>query len=208
MFFALCEPVKRFYSRVFMRRHHLEFGPKMAKSKYEVRAFEALLALKARKKITQKDIAAKTGIPASSMSRVFDGRQPVTLRMLEAIESLTGESAVELLIDPDVDLKAVNPNEARVLRYFRSWPKPTQDAFLTFASFFADEGPVTHDERRAHEQIRRFGDAKRRLAYAYLTFLTEGDLPRDIRIALGLPETDEPQSKYIAKAKRRKPNDA
>lgn len=163
-------------------------------SKYESRATAALRALKDRGKVTMAEIAKRTHIPESSMSRVYNGRQPVTLRMLDAIEEITGESAVELLIDPHVDLKAVTPDEAMLLRFFRSWPRPTRDALITFASFFADEDPVTHDERRAHEQLRRLGDAKRRLVYGYLTFLTEGDLPPDVRAALGLPATDAPQS--------------
>lgn len=182
----------------------LEFGPEMATTKYEARATEALRALKHRNKLKLSEVAELAGIPGSSMTRVYNGRQPVTLKMLEVIESLTGESAVEMLIDPNVELKAVSPNEATVLRYFRSWPLPTRDAFLTFASFFANEAPETHDQRRAHEQIRRLGDGKKRLAYAYLTFLTEGDLPRDMRIALGLPETDAEQSTRTEKTKRSK----
>jgi transcriptional regulator with XRE-family HTH domain len=171
----------------------LEFGPVMA-GKYEARATEALRALKHRGKITLAEVAKAAGIPQSSMSRIYAGRQPVTLQMLDAIEQITGESAVEFLIDPSVEMKAVSPPEAQMLRYFRSWPKPTRDALLTFASLFADEEPATHDERRAREQIRRLSDAKKRLVYGYLTFLTEGDLPRDVRVALGLPETDAPQS--------------
>jgi transcriptional regulator with XRE-family HTH domain len=173
-------------------------------SKYEARATEALRSLKHRGKIKLADVAKAANIPQSSMSRIYAGRQPVTLQMLDAIEQITGESAVEFLIDPNVEMKAVNPPEAQMLRYFRSWPAPTREAFLTFASFFADEDPVTHDERRAHEQIRRLSDAKKRLVYGYLTFLTEGDLPRDVRIALGLPETDAPQSTPPVPPKRRR----
>lgn len=171
-------------------------------SKYEARATEALKALKDRGKVKLGDIAKAVHIPESSMSRVYHGRQPVTLKMLDAIEQITGESALELLIDPFIELKAVTPPEAAVLRFFRSWPKSTREAFLTFASFFANEPPVTADERRAHEQIRRLSDAKKRLVYGYLTFLTEGDLPRDVRIALGLPETDAPQSTRNGQPKR------
>jgi transcriptional regulator with XRE-family HTH domain len=173
-------------------------------SKYEARATDALQRLKQRGKIKLSAVADAAGIPQSSMSRIYQGRQPVTLRILDAIEQLTGESAVELLIDPNAELKAVNPHEAALLRYFRSWPKTTRDALITFASFFADEAPVTSDERRAHEQIRRLSDAKKRLVYGYLTFLTEGDLPRDVRIALGLPETDAPQSTPHEPTKRRR----
>lgn len=170
-------------------------------SKYEQRATDGLRALKHRGKVTMAQIAERSGVPESSMSRIYNGRQPVTLKMLDAIEAITGESAVEMLIDPTVDLKAVTPPEAALLRFFRSWPKSTRDAFIAFASFFADEGPATHDQRRAHEQLRALPDGKRRTAYAYLTFLTEGFLPGedwspDIRIALGLPETAAPQSTH------------
>ena len=179
----------------------LRFGPEMP-TKYEARATEALRALKHRGKIKLSDVAKAANIPESSMSRVYAGRQPVTLSMLDAIERITGDSAIEMLIDPSVELKAVSPHEATLLRYFRSWPLPTRQALISFASFFADEAPVTHDERRAHEQIRRLSDAKKRLVYGYLTFLTEGDLPRDVRIALGLPETDAPQSTHSEPVKK------
>lgn len=181
----------------------------MSSSKYEARATEALRALKHRGKLTMAEVAQRVGIPESSMSRVYNGRQPVTLRMLDAIEQITGESAVEMLVDPTVDLKAVTPPEATILRYFRGWPKSTRDAFMMFVAFFADEEPVTHDQRRAHEQLRALPDGKRRTAYAYLTFLTEGflpgeDLSPDIRAALGLPETGAEQSPRTARATRPK----
>lgn len=186
----------------------LEFAP-VSTTKYEARATEALRGLKHRNKLKLGDVAKLSEIPESSMSRVYNGRQPVTLKMLGAIEYLTGESAVEMLVDPHVEMKAVSPNEAAVLRYFRSWPKATRDAFLTFASYFADEPPETSDARRAHEQLRRLPDGKKRTAYAYLTTITEGflpgeDLTPDIRKALGLPEIIEPQSPRTAPARKRR----
>lgn len=170
-------------------------------SKYEQRATDGLRALKHRGKVTMAQVAEKSGVPESSMSRIYNGRQPVTLKMLDAIEELTGESAVELLIDPSVDLKAVTPPEATLLRYFRSWPKSTRDAFIAFASFFANEPAETHDLRRAHQQLRDLPEGKRRAAFAYLTYQTEGffpgeDFPPDIRTALERPATDGPQSTH------------
>lgn len=178
-------------------------------SKYEARATEALRALKHRGKITLAEVAQAAKIPQSSMSRIYAGRQPVTLHMLDAIEQITGESAIELLVDPNVELKAVNPPEAALLRYFRTWPKATRDAFIAFLSFFADEAPVTYEQRVAHEQLRRLPEGKRRAAYAYLTYQTEGffpgeDLPPDIRRALEHPREDAPQSTRTPRAKRPK----
>lgn len=175
----------------------------MSKKSLEGIAQEALRALWQRRVFSQRELAKAMQRPPAVANRMIHGQQPITLRALEAIGGLAGVSPAELLIDPALEMKAVTPGEAQMLRYFRDWPTPTRTAFLTFASFFADEPPVTHDERRAHEQIRRLGEAKRRLAYAYLTFLTEGDLPRDVRIALGLPETDAPLSTHTEKPKRR-----
>lgn len=185
----------------------------MAVSKYESRATEALRSLKHRGKITMQAIAERAGVPESSMSRVYNGRQPVTLRMLDAIEEITGESAIELLVDPHVELKALNPAEAALLRFFRYWPKATREGLITFLSFFADEPPATADARRAHEQIRRLPDGKKRTVYAYLTMLSEGFLPGedfspDMRIALGLPATTETQSTHTEKPTRRTPKKA
>ena len=166
-------------------------------------ALSALQALKARKAFRQTDLAERLKTKPAAVSETLSGKRPVTLRFMEAVSDATGVHPGELLIDPHRDeLKIVSGVEMQLLRYFRSWPAPTRQAFLTFASFFANEDPVTHDERRAHEQIRRLSDAKKRLVYGYLTFLTEGDLPRDVRIALGLPETDAPQSTQPARAKR------
>jgi hypothetical protein len=169
----------------------------------EVLAHEAIRALWQRRVFSQREFAKAMQRPPAVANRMIHGTQPVTIRALEAAGRLAGVSPVELLIDPAVEMKAVTPIEAMMLRYFRSWPASTRDALLIFASFFADEPPATHDERRAHEQIRRLGDAKRRLVYGYLTFLTEGDLPLDVRKALGLPETDAPQSTHTEKPRRR-----
>ena len=164
----------------------------MARKSLAELASAGIHALWQRRAFTQSALAKQIHRPTSVVNRIIHGTQPVNLRVLEAVGDLTGTNPVELLLDPSDEMKLVTPDEARLLRYFRKWPAPTRLAFLTFASFFGDDEPVTADERRAHEQIRRLADAKKRLVYAYLTFLTEGDLPPDIRKGLGLPETDEP----------------
>lgn len=179
----------------------------MARKPLDVVAYEAVRALWQRRAFSQRAFAKAIQRPPAVANRMIHGTQPITLKALDAVGQITGINPVELLIDPTVELKAINPSEAQMLRYFRSWPVTTRDALLFFASFFADEDPVTHDERRAHEQIRRLPDAKKRVVYAYLTFLTEGffpggDLPPDIRTGLGLPESAAPQSTHTRKAKR------
>jgi len=105
------------------------------------------------------------------------------------------ERSRELIRRQLAQLKALNPLEAQMLRYFRTWPQPTREAFIVFASFFADEDPVTYNQRVAHEQLRRLkSEAVRRRAYAYLTFLTEGGLTPDLQEAFGLLDSAEPQS--------------
>lgn len=181
--------------------------PTMAshKSLQEV-ALAAIVALRDRRAFRQVDVAKRLNTAQAAVSETLSGKRKITLRFLEAVAAVTGMHPGELLTDPHRDtIKVVNPLEMQLLRYFRSWPAPTREAFIVFASFFADEDPVTADERRAHEQIRRLGDGKQRLAYAYLTFLTEGDLPPDIRKGLGLPEIDAPLSKPPAKGRPRTP---
>lgn len=172
------------------------------------RASEGIRALSQKKKFTQRALAKKIKRPPSVVNRIVHGRQPVTLRVLEAVGDLAGVNPLEMLIDPKDEMKLVNPIEAELLRYFRSWPHSTKLALVTFASFFADEDPAIEDQRRAHQQLRDLGDAQRRLAYAYLLFLTEGDLAPDIRRGLGLPEIDakpqkpqKPQTKRLAPKK-------
>lgn len=180
----------------------------MGKLSLEDRATENVAELSRRKKFTMKELADRASrggrrIPTTSIHRIIHGTQPVSLRVLESAAELAGTHPLELLRDPGDDLHVVNPIEAQLLRYFRSWPHSTKVALITFASFFADEDPATQDQHRAHQQLRDLGDAQRRLVYAYLLFLTEGDLPPDIRKGLGLPETDAPQLKSPPKRRRR-----
>lgn len=169
-------------------------------------ALAALIALKDRKAFTQAEVARRLKTADAAVSETLNGKRKISLRFLEAVADVAGVHPGELLVDPHRDqIKVVNPAEMQLLRYFRSWPQTTRDALIAFASFFADEDPATHDERRAHEQIRRLADGKKRLVYAYLTFLTEGDLPPDIRKGLGLPETDAPLPTPGGKSKQKSP---
>lgn len=177
----------------------------MGRKSLEVLAHEAIRGLWQRRVFSQREFAKAINRPPAVANRMIHGTQPITLKAVDGAARLAGISPVELLVDPDAEMKVVSPMEAQLLRYFRKWPAPTRDAIIAFASFFADEDPVTQDERVAREQIRRLGDAKKRLAYAYLTFLTEGDLPLDIRRGLGLPEIDAPQSTHTEPPKRRTP---
>lgn len=161
----------------------------MTKKSLTALATAGVRALWERRKFTQKGLADKAGIPASSVNRVLQGTQPVTLSILDAVGELTESNPLELLVDPSDEMKLVNPDEARLLRYFRNWPRSTRTALLDFAQFFADEDPVTSDQRRAHEQLRRLAPSVQRRAYAYLLFLSEGGLTPDLQEAFGLTET-------------------
>jgi len=168
-------------------------------------ALAALQTLKDRKAFRQVDLAERLKTKPAAVSETLSGKRPVTLRFMEAVSAATGVHPGELLLDPHRDeMKIVSGLEMQLLRYFRSWPASTREAFLTFASFFADEDPVTHDERVAHEQLRRLkSEAVRRRAYAYLTFLSEGGLTPDLQEAFGLLDSDAPQSPRNGKAKQR-----
>lgn len=168
-------------------------------------ALTTLLALKERKAFKQTEIAKRLKTADAAVSETLSGKRKITLRFLQAVSEVTGIHPGELLVDPHRDqVKVINPIEMQMLRYFRSWPVPTREALLSFASFFADEDPVTADERRAHEQLRRLkSDAVRRRALAYLTFLSEGGLTPDLQEAFGLLDSGETQSPADAKPKRK-----
>jgi transcriptional regulator with XRE-family HTH domain len=170
-------------------------------------ALGALVALRDRKAFKQVEIAQRLNTTQAAVSETLNGKRRITLRFLEAVSAVTGLHPGEFLMDPRRDeMKVVSGPEMQMLRYFRTWPLPTREAFLTFASFFADEPPVTHEQRVAHEQLRRLkSEAVRRRAYAYLTFLSEGGLTPDLQEAFGLLDSDETQSRDTATATPRTP---
>lgn len=172
----------------------LQFAPEIvAKQTYNDRAVAGLVKLRDRKKFVQRELAEASGMPASSLSRVWQKTQPVTLKMLDAVETLTGVNALTLLADETSDerVEPVTGSERRLLGFLRSLPAPTREALLVFFSFFANDDPETHDEKVAFEQLRRLKPhAVKRRAYAYLTFLSEGGLTPDLQAAFGLLETN------------------
>lgn len=176
------------------------------KSLQEV-ALASVLALKDRKAFKQVAVAKRMGTTGAAVSETLSGKRRVTLRFLEAVGAETGVHPGEMLMDPSRDeMKVVSGLEMQMLRYFRSWPAPTREALITFASFFADEPPVTHDQRVAHEQLRRLKpEAARRRAYAYLTFLSEGGLTPDLQEAFGLLDSNAPPKLRTQKATPRTP---
>lgn len=169
-------------------------------------ALSALIALKDRKAFKQIDVAKRMNTAPAAVSETLNGKRRVTLRFLEAVSDVTGIHPGELLIDPHRDeMKVVTGPEMQLLRYFRTWPISTRDAFIAFASFFADEPPVTYEQRVAHEQLRRLKpEAARRRAFAYLTFLSEGGLTPDLQEAFAQLDSNEPPETRTLKAKRSK----
>ena len=169
-------------------------------------ALSALHALKARKAFRQTDLAERLKTKPAAVSETLSGKRPVTLRFMEAVSDATGVHPGELLLDPNRDeMKIVSGMEMQLLRYFRSWPAPTREAFIAFASFFADEAPVTYEQRVAHEQLRRLKpEAVRRRAFAYLTFLSEGGLTPDLQEAFGLLDSNATQSPHSEPVKKQR----
>lgn len=148
------------------------------------RATDALHDLWTRRVIQQNDLAAKTGRPGSVINRIIHGRQPVTLDILEAVGELSGLDPMELLAGVGSEIKALNPLEAELLRYARTWPKPIQMALLTFLRHFAGESALESQARIAISYLRAMGATERHRAMAYLLLLSEGQLPDDIRAKL------------------------
>lgn len=141
----------------------------------------------------QRRLAHAAGLPPSSLSRILQGRQPVTLALLEAIGRLDEINPLALLAGPEDELQPVSVEEAELLRYVRTWPRSVTRALLSFAAHFAAEGPRERELRDALTLFRGLDEHQRRHVLAYLITLTEG-LPRDLAIALRLPEEDPRRS--------------
>jgi transcriptional regulator with XRE-family HTH domain len=159
------------------------------------RAAESIKALWERRAFTQVALAKRTGLWQSVVNRIIHGQQPVTLDVIEAVGELCGIDPAELLADAGSGVKVLNPAEAELLRYVRAWPVSTREALIVFLRFFANEPPVDAQLRRALEYLREMGKGERDRAVAYLLLLHEGGLSPDVRIALGLPATDDERQK-------------
>lgn len=155
------------------------------------RASEAVHALWQRRAFTQIALANRLRRPQSVVNRIIHGKQPVTLDVLEAVGEITNTDPAELLANPQSALKVLSGPEAEMLRFFRSWPLSTREAMLAFLRFFAAESEMDQQIRRATQYLRDMGKGERDRAVAYLLLLHEGGLSPDLRIALGLPATDD-----------------
>ncbi len=154
-------------------------------------ATDGVRALWDRRKFTQKQLAERAKIPTSSVNRIMQGTQPVTLDVLEAAGELAGVNPLEMLLDPKTEMKMLTPQEAQFLRQIRTWPSSTREGLLRFLEYFADEDPAETQLRQAHEHLRQLSVPLRGRAAGYLVYLLEGGLTPDVRIALGLPPADD-----------------
>lgn len=166
----------------------------MAKTLQEL-AQAMVYGLWERRAFSQVGLAKATGRPQSIINRIIHGQQPVTLDIIEAIGHLTGRTPAELLADPSDQVRVLNPLESELLRQLRGWPLVVREALATITRYVANEPPQDHQLRNAVEYLRAMGKGQRDVAVAYLLLLHEGGLSPDVRIGLGLPETDDEQRK-------------
>src|SRR5262245_24266299 len=118
----------------------------MAKTLSE-RATASLHDLWKRRIFQQNELAERVQKPGSVINRVIHGKQPVTLAILEAVGDMTGVDPMEMLAGPSTEIKALNPLEAELLRYARTWPKATLTALLTYLQHFAGQQAVEEQYR-------------------------------------------------------------
>ncbi len=167
------------------------------------RALATIRAAIDRKAMTQTQLAKMTNRFSSNMSEIIAGKRPLPFDVIEAAAELLQVDAAELMADPANLVKVLNPREAELLRYMRDWPSSTAEGLLTFLRFFANESHADQQTRTAVAHLRALEKPVRDRAAAYLLMLHEGGLPRDVRIALGLPEADAPPPRRTWPGKRR-----
>jgi hypothetical protein len=135
------------------------------------------------------DLARLTGRHASNLSEMLAGKRKLALDVVEAAAELTAVDPAEFFINPPTELKALLPDEAELLRAFRSWPADVRGAFVSFANYFAAEKAQPAAVRDAAHHFGKLDPKKRQLVLGYMTYLREGGMPRDVAIALGLQGT-------------------
>jgi transcriptional regulator with XRE-family HTH domain len=141
----------------------------------------------------KKRLAHKAGIPASSLTRILRGDQPVTLSILQAVQDLDGINPLQLLAGAGDELVPVTATEAQVLRYLRLWPRAVLESLVSFLAHFANEPPIDRDLRNGLTMLKKLSERQRFHALANMLMLLEG-LPRDLEVALRLPPaTPEPR---------------
>lgn len=142
------------------------------------------------KRYKAADLARLTGRHTSNLSEMLNGKRKLALDVIEAAAELQGVDPAEFFADPRTEVKALTPDETEVLRLVRSWPKDVRKAFVTWQHYFAGQDALQQDVRTAAHAFRRLGVKQRQLVLGYMAYLLEGGLPRDVAIALGLPEKD------------------
>lgn len=120
----------------------------------------------------------------SAITPYVQGHREPSLTMLEAVSELTQVPIAELVTPPEAVLKQLNPDEAALLRWLRSWPLDVTRSLVQFVAFFADEPPAARQTRNLHELWRGLGHADREWLYGVAVMLREKTLAPDLQAAL------------------------
>lgn len=129
-------------------------------------------------------LAKELNVVPSAITPYVEGDREVTLRMLQAVSKLTGERVSEMLAPPNSSLKELDPEEAAILRWLRSWPRDVTRNLAAFLMFFADEPPALQRDRSFHDLYRNLGDKDRELIYSIALQAREQNVSPDMRAAL------------------------
>lgn len=131
----------------------------------------------AHKRYKAVAIAARTGFVPSTISNVLKGKRALSFQIIEAAAQLKGVDAAEFVADPRSELRVLDPLEAEVLRYLRSWPKHVQQILADFLQYF---GSVLEAERQIRDVVayfRKLSYKEKQDALGNLALRSEGRLP-------------------------------
>ena len=119
---------------------------------------------------------ASDGERDSWISGILKGVQGLSWKHFDAVADKIGLPPSELVRYDDDELRELTPNEMRLIRHYREWPRDIQDRWLALLDHFAATVP-DKDTAKLLDQLRAHPPSLRRPVLSWLARLLEGGIP-------------------------------
>lgn len=138
--------------------------------------------------ITQRALAQRLNIAASSINGFLQGKQSLELRHLDALAERLGATAAELVAHTQgLATFELTDQEARLMNHVRKWPPAVRAECLSVVDFFMGFVPEDEPSRQVLDHWNRMDAGERRHFLHLAVYLRDTGLPPDVRAGLGLP---------------------
>jgi transcriptional regulator with XRE-family HTH domain len=167
---------------------------------------EALMRAPGRKKVRANVVAKRMGMSPSAFSNFLAGRQSTTFAKLEALAEGLGVSPAELVKRDEETIYALSGDEAELLRYVRRWTDEARRAAVALLRYLHAALPDDDQTIQMFQHWSRLKQFQRALVLSTALRQLDEELPREVRVTLGIPESDEgtPRTKGKGRGQQRR----